>query len=119
MSRVPRLAATLAARALGHELATSPEILTGWVARRLADLMPTESVVLIHHPEDAGRFGDLLERIAPTYRHISLRLREDDRVAPGEVILETPGLRFDARSPSLAAAWERELEQVLHESEPG
>ncbi|MBU1068043.1 hypothetical protein KJ975_00610 [Myxococcota bacterium] len=119
MSRVPQLAAKLAARALGRELAATQEALTVWVSRMLANLMPAEDVTLFHHPDDAGRFGGLLHRIAPSYQHVRFQLREDERVAPGEVILETPGLRIDARSSSLAAAWERELEQVLHESDPG
>jgi len=119
MSRLPQLASTLAARALGRELEVTEDALADWVARMLEDLMPAESVTLIHHPENAGSLGGLLNRIAPSCQHVRIQLREDERLSPGEVILETTGLRIDARSSSLAAVWERELEQVLHESDPG
>ncbi len=117
--RLPGLASRLAMRMLGRELTSSPEIFSDWVMRLLGELMPTEEITLIHHPTDAGRLSRVMQRAGSTFGHVRFQLRDDDRLAPGEVILETPGLRTDARFPALATVLERELEQVSHESVPG
>jgi len=119
IQRLPRLASRLAARALGQELASSPALLGSWVLRLLKECWLSESVTLLHPPGEADRFQTIAQRAATHYHHVRLQLREDERVAPGEFILETPGLRVDARACALSAMWERELEQVLHEPEPG
>jgi len=119
LTRLPGLAARLAARMLGRELTSSPEIFSDWVMRLLGELMPAEEITLIHHPDDAGRLAGIVQRAGSTFGHVRFQLRGDDRLAPGEVILETPGLRTDARCPALAAVLERELEQVPNESVPG
>jgi flagellar biosynthesis/type III secretory pathway protein FliH len=119
VSRVPGLASRLAEQMLGRELSSTPEALHDWVLHLLEGVLPATTVTLLHHPDDAGRFGEILVRAGTVFGHVRFLLREEDRVPPGEVILETPGLRVDARLASLSALWERDLEQVLHDSDPG
>jgi flagellar biosynthesis/type III secretory pathway protein FliH len=115
LRRIPRLAARLAAGALGRELAQDPEAWGDWLWRQIDQLRPAVRIIVLHHPEDAPRVGELLRRAREDREGLELASRADESLPPGEVILETPSVRLDVRLSTLAAAWERELEQVFHE----
>lgn len=116
--RVPRIASRLAATALGREVTLDPDAWRDWLLAMIERLLPAVSITVHHHPADAGRVGALLESVRPGQSGLEFIARADGTLESGEVILETPSVRVDARLSSLAAAWERELEQVFHENRP-
>jgi len=116
--RVPRIAARLAGAALGRALTLDPEIWQGWLLDLIDRLRPAVTITVRHHPADAGRLEALLVRARQGRDGLELTAVEDETLEAGEVILETPSVRVDARLSSLAAVWERELEQVFHEDRP-
>lgn len=117
--RVPVIAARLAAAALGRELHQDPAAWRDWLLRLIDQLRPAVRITVLHHPEDGPRLEELLHHARKSRQGLELATRADESLSPREVILETPSARLDARLSTLAAAWERELEQVFHEPGPG
>ncbi len=116
--RVPRIAARLAAAALGREVTLDPDAWRDWLLGLIDRLRPALTLTVHHHPADAARVAALLERVRRDRDGLELDARGDDTLEAGEVLLETPSVRVDARLASLTAAWERDLEQVFHEDRP-
>ncbi len=115
MRRVPGIAARLAAAALGRELSLDPGAWRDWLLRLIDQLHPALRVTVRHHPQDGPRLAGLLPRAQERRQGLELTAHPDESLPKGEVILETPSVRVDARLSTLVAAWERELEQVFDE----
>lgn len=115
LRRVPGIAARLAAAALGRELALDPGAWRDWLLRLIVQLHPAVRITVRHHPQDGPRLAGLLPRAQERRQGLELTAHPDESLPPGEVILETPSVRVDARLSTLVAAWERELGQVFDE----
>jgi flagellar biosynthesis/type III secretory pathway protein FliH len=115
--RVPVIASRLAAAALGRELTLDPVAWRDWLLRLIDQLHPAARITVLHHPQDGPRLSGLLRHARESREGLELAARPDESLPPGEVVLETPSVRLDARLSTLAATWERELEQVF--DEPG
>jgi flagellar biosynthesis/type III secretory pathway protein FliH len=109
-SAVVEVALEIARRLVGRELSTSPDAVVEVAGRALRAAAGCGDIVLRASPEDLetlraaeGRLGTLIERG-------TLTTAPDPRLGRGEVVVEAPGGRVDARIEAQLEAFRRALQ---------